>query len=64
MLPKGLFQLQVLALVFALTLVHRVLVIQNPLYAQDKPVKAAPEAARPVITFTEDLTMYLNGRRF
>ena len=43
--------------------VHKRMSTDQLMKAFSRTVKAAPEAARPVITFTEDLTMYLNGEK-
>ena len=43
--------------------VHKRMSTDQLMKAFSRTVKASPVAARPVITFTEDLTMYLNGEK-
>jgi len=43
--------------------VHKRMSTDQLMKAFSRTVKAAPEAARPVITFTKDLTMHLNGEK-
>ncbi len=43
--------------------VHKRMSTDQLMKAFGRTVKASPESARPVITFTEDLTMYLNGEK-